>query len=170
MTFNVKDVDADSFIPVQVERLIVHLAKVTLENQRNNFDLKSQFLYPASPMSNFINDLKKEPLNCSRDHPQNILEELGKKYQSGHNQAINTQMLVMDIEGKVNKLKEKNTIFSELRKQVLRKNQNIEIVFSQALPEVSKFKIEYLAVKDFYNVFMFLECKGATMDKVRETL
>lgn len=69
MTFNVKDVDADSFIPVQVERLIVHLAKVTLENQRNNFDLKSQFLYPASPMSNFINDLKKEPLNCSRDHP-----------------------------------------------------------------------------------------------------
>ena len=32
MTFNLKDDDADSFIPMQVERLIVHLAKVTLEN------------------------------------------------------------------------------------------------------------------------------------------
>lgn len=79
-------------------------------------------------------------------------------------------MFVMDIERKVDKLKEKNTIFSELRKQVLRKNQNIEIVFSQALPEVSKFKIEYLSVKDFYNVFLYLECKGATEEKVRETL
>jgi hypothetical protein len=35
---------------------------------------------------------------------------------------------------------------------------------------VVKFKIEYLAPKEFYNVFLFLECKNASEDKVKEML
>jgi hypothetical protein len=46
----------------------------------------------------------------------------------------------------------------------------VETVFKQALPEVSKFNIEYLKVREFHHVFSFLECKGADEEKVRELL
>lgn len=58
----------------------------------------------------------------------------------------------------------------ELRKQITLKNTTIQDAIMQALPEVQKFKIEYISPKEFYNVFLYLECKGATELKVREIL
>jgi len=121
MTFNVRDTDAESFVPIQVDRLLNDLAKIVLANQRNNFDIKYHFVYPLSPFQSFVNDLKKEPLNCHQAHPSNILEELGKRYLSG-NQMVNTQLLIVDIDSKVDKAREKNQIFTELKKQILKKN------------------------------------------------
>lgn len=57
-----------------------------------------------------------------------------------------------------------------MRKQVTLKNTTIQAAITQALPEIQKFKIEYISPKEFYNVFMYLECKGATELKVREML
>ena len=81
-TFNLQDNEADSFVPMQIERLLSHIAKVTLDNQRNNFDLRSHFIYPNSEINQFMNDLKKEPLNCAKDHPANILQEIATKYKA----------------------------------------------------------------------------------------
>lgn len=80
MTFNVHESDADTFTPMQVDRLLQYISKIVLENIKNNLDLKQHFIYPTSHLSHFVNDLKKEPLLCGRDHPNNILEELGKRY------------------------------------------------------------------------------------------
>jgi len=38
------------------------------------------------------------------------------------------------------------------------------------LPDIQKFRIEYLSVKEFYNVFLFLESKVTTEEKLREIL
>jgi hypothetical protein len=38
------------------------------------------------------------------------------------------------------------------------------------MPEIAKFKIEYLSVQEFFNVFLFIECKSATISKVQEML
>ena len=50
------------------------------------------------------------------------------------------------------------------------KNTTIQAAITQALPEILKFKLEYITPKEFFNVFMYLECKGATELKVREML
>jgi hypothetical protein len=106
---------------MQVEKLLNHIARVTIDNQRNSFDLKTHFIYPQSPVPNFLSDLKKEPLLCAKDHPQNILEEVSRKYQA-RDQVVSTQAFIVEIEAKVEKLKEKNLVFAELRKQTQRKN------------------------------------------------
>jgi hypothetical protein len=35
---------------------------------------------------------------------------------------VNTQLLIVDIDAKVDKAREKNQIFTELKKQILKKN------------------------------------------------
>ncbi|TNV88020.1 hypothetical protein FGO68_gene1522 [Halteria grandinella] len=168
-TFNFNESDSDSLIPLQIEQLIAHIARVTLDNQRNNFDLKQHLIYPRCSIQEFVDKLMLQPLNCGKDHQHTILRELGKRYNQGEG-VVNTQMLCLDIESKVERQKEKNNVFVELRKQITLKNTTIQQAFTQALPEIQKFKIEYLSPKEFFNVFLYLECKGASEMKVREML
>ena len=79
-------------------------------------------------------------------------------------------MFVAEVESQVERLKEKNAVFADIRKQIKLKNMDIDTVFRQALPEVVKFKIEYIAPEEFFNVFMFVECKSATLPVVKELL
>lgn len=87
--FNIRDRETDSFLPMQVEKLLNYIAKIALDNLRNSFDLKIHFIYPQSPDSNFLADLRKEPLNCAKDHTAGVLEELAKKYRA-RDQVVST--------------------------------------------------------------------------------
>ena len=70
----------------------------------------------------------------------------------------------------MHKIKDKNILFTDLKKQIDLKNEKIETVFHQAIPMIHKFKIEYLSVRDFFNVFIYAGCKSASEDKIRELL
>lgn len=128
-TFNLRDTEQDSLLPLQVDQLIQYVAKIALDNQKNNFDMKVHFKYPLSSLNDFVWDLKREPLLCDRQFQGTILEELGKRYRAGEG-LVSTQQLQIDIEAKVERQREKNILFTEIRKQVNLKNMKIETVFN----------------------------------------
>lgn len=117
ITFNVRDTDAESFLPFHIDMLKSYIASVALENSRNYFDLRKHFVVPASHIVQFIEDLKKEPLLCNRSHAATTLEEIAKAYQS-RDKVVNTDHFIIDIEGRMDKIKQRNSILGELRKQV----------------------------------------------------
>ena len=45
-----KESAEDSLIPLQVQKLLGDIAKVTLDNQKQNLDLKQHFAYPNSSL------------------------------------------------------------------------------------------------------------------------
>jgi hypothetical protein len=45
----------------------------------------------------------------------------------------------MDMEDKVRKMKEKDIIYGELQKNILKKNSTIERVFEEAMPDFKRF-------------------------------
>ena len=48
---------------------------------------------------------------CQKTFPTSVLEELTKKYQSSGFQRVDTSTLIMELEDKVRKLKEKDFIY-----------------------------------------------------------
>lgn len=53
-------------------------------------------------MQEFVDRLLMQPLNCGKDHQHSTLKELGKRYSAGGIEGVvNTQMLCLDIESKV---------------------------------------------------------------------
>lgn len=159
----------DSMIPQQLAKLLAEIAKVALDNQKQNLDLKQHFGYPQCMMDQFLRDLDREPFNCLRHSTITILEELGKKYGAGNNR-VNTQTFILEVESLVEREREKNSLFTDIRKQIQLKNLKIETVFIQAMPEISKFQLEYLTVEEFFNVFLFLQCKNASIKEIRDML
>lgn len=59
---------------------------------------------------------------------------------------------------------------SDIKKAIIKKNTKIEKVFAQALPDVTKFEIDYLTPREYYHVFLFLECKSASEEQIRDIL
>jgi hypothetical protein len=73
-----------------VDQLINDIAKATLDNLRNNFDLKQHLDYPLSSLDSFVKRLQMQPLSCGgKRHRLDILEELGKRYKAGEG-TVNT--------------------------------------------------------------------------------
>jgi hypothetical protein len=116
-TFGLKESVDDYMIPQQISKLLSDIAKVILDNQKNNFDPKQHFSYPQSSLEQFITDLKREPFNSGKDHTQDIFEALGNKYRAGEHR-VNTQMFILDVEGLVDRQRDKNSLFNEIRKQI----------------------------------------------------
>lgn len=103
-----------------------------------------------------MRDLDREPFTCLRTNTLPVLEELGKRYRASDGRSVNTQMFVVEVLALVDKQRAKLALFTDIRKQVQLKNLKIDTVFIQALPEISKFKLEYLTVHEFCSVFEFL--------------
>ena len=83
---------------------------------------------------------------------------------------VNTNQFCFDIESKALKMRDKDIVFGDMRKAIIKKNTSIEQAFPQALPEITKFQIDQLSPRDFFHVFLFLECKNITEENVREIL
>jgi hypothetical protein len=82
---------------------------------------------------------------------------------------VNTQHFLTDIKDKIFKSEQKNNLIFELRKQVLLKNLTIEDAIKRAIPEIQKFRIEYLSPSEFQAVFLFVEYK-IPLERVENTL
>ena len=95
------------------------------------------------------------------------MEGMAKRYVQGT--YVDTQTFVLDIEDRMFKQEQKDTIIFDLRKQIMLKNLKIEEVFSRAIPEISKFNIEHLSPEEFHSVFMFVESK-MPLDKINSML
>ena len=52
---------------------------------------------------------------------------------------VNTNQFCFDIESKALKMRDKDLVFGDLRKAIVKKNTTIELAFAQALPEITKF-------------------------------
>ena len=72
-----------------IDQLEWHIAKVSLNKKSIGFYLDAHFHTPSSQYSQFMVDLKKEPLDCLKVATQQTMDELAKKYSDGHN-YINT--------------------------------------------------------------------------------
>lgn len=69
----------------------------------------------------------------------------------------------MELEDKGKKLKDKDFIYSELKKNILKKNSSIERVFEEAITDIKRFKMEQFKPEDFYLVFIYLDIKSVTL-------
>jgi hypothetical protein len=102
------------------------------------FNMREVFPFPQSSSADFCAILNQEPFMCQKIFPAVIIEELAKKYQSGF-QRVDTSNFIMDMEDKVRKMKEKDIIYGELQKNILKKNSTIERVFEEAMPDFKRF-------------------------------
>lgn len=114
-----------------------------------------------------MRDLDREPFTCLRTNTLPVLEELGKRYRASDGRSVSTQMFVVEVLALVDKQHAKLALFTDIRKKVQLKNLKIDTVFMQALPEISKFKLEYLTVSEFESVFEFLQVR---VENPREVL
>ena len=68
--FNIEDDDEKQFIPFYIEKLLQHIALTAIDKKAYGFQIEQNFMYPSSTYSQFMNDLKKEPLFCLRESTQ----------------------------------------------------------------------------------------------------
>jgi hypothetical protein len=128
----------------------------------SKFNLREIFATPISSQEDFIATLNAEPFLCSKEHSISTLEELAKKYASGY-MRVNTSAFIMELETSGKKLRDKDFIYSELKKNILKKNSSIETVFSEAISDIKRFKMEQFKPEDIYLVFVYLEIKSVTL-------
>lgn len=128
----------------------------------SKFNLREIFATPISSQEDFIATLNAEPFLCSKDHSISTLEELAKKYANGY-MRVNTSAFIMELETSGKKLRDKDFIYSELKKNILKKNSSIETVFSEAISDIKRFKMEQFKPEDIYLVFVYLEIKSVTL-------
>lgn len=161
--FNLKPEDNSFMLPELLKNLINYISKVTLDNAKNKFNLRNHFVLPESPMDRFVNDLNSPPFNANKQFEPNVMEELGRRYvgTTGFNR-VNTNQFCFDIETKELKLREKDLLMNELKKGLAKKNASLKQIFAQAIPDVVKFQMDQLTPREFFSLFLFLECKTVT--------
>jgi len=81
--FNIREDDEKQFIPFYLEKLTNHIVKIAIMKRSIGFSLESHFQLPGCSYSQFMLDLKKEPLNCMKEFTQQIIDELASRYQQG---------------------------------------------------------------------------------------
>ena len=132
-----------------------HIAKI-VSAKGNKFRLEEHFEYPASNFSQFISDLEKSPLLCIQICTRQLLEEIGKSYQTGS--YVDTKTFIYDINDKVKKLQLRASIFLAIKKQLQFRGSTIEEAFKN-IKGLGVQKSDNLAIEEFYAVLLSVEYK-----------
>jgi hypothetical protein len=135
------------------------------------FNLRDIFPFPQAQLIDFMQVLNAEPFMCQRIFPTAIIEELAKKYQNGlGQQRVDTSAMIMDLEDKVRKLREKDIIYGEIQKNILKKNSTIDRVFEEAMPDFKRFQLDQFQPEMFYKIMIYLEISTVSVQEIKDML
>ena len=165
LKFKLERNDEKEFTDFSVQKLQTHISKVVLEMTRlptSRFNLREIFFIPISDLKDFKATLNAEPFVCSKDFSDSAIEALAKKYQAGYDR-VNTQNFIQELENNGKNLKDKDFIYSELKKNILKKNSTIEKVFEEAISDIKRFRLEQFRPEEIYLVFVYLEIKSVSL-------